>query len=360
MRILLVGACPFPTAQGSQVYMGAQARALAAAGVRLRLLTYGHGEGRSSGAYEHIRLPMIPGYHSLRSGPHPAKLLLDAAIFRRLMTIKADLFHAHNYEAALICHLVGRIRGIPVVYDAHGILSEELPTYFAEEAAWSRALAAELGGRVDRLLAGVDGVIAISAEGERRLRELGAQKIWRIPPGVEPGEYQGVDVCKAEQPTVVYAGNPDNYQDLPILFEAMRLLPDVRLRILSHSPDWRLPSGVFADIQQVKSWEDARRGIASAWVAALPRRRCPGFPIKLLNYLGLGLPTVISRGSAQGLPGECPVEPEPSAFAAAIRSAIDHPPPPFQQQFLAENAWSRRVHDILAVYRALRGSFSTS
>jgi glycosyltransferase involved in cell wall biosynthesis len=281
-------------------------------------------------------------------------LLLDAEIFRRLMMIKADLFHAHNYEAALICHLVGRIRGIPVVYDAHGILSEELPTYFPRESGRSRALAVALGRRVDRLLAGVDGVIAISAEGERRLRGLGAQKIWRIPPGVEPEEYQGVEVGKAEQPTVVYAGNPDSYQDLPILFDAMRLLPDVRLRILSHSPDWRIPSDVRADIQQVKSWEDARCGMASAWVAALPRRSCPGFPIKLLNYLGLGLPTVISRGSSQGLPGEIPVEPEPLAFAAAIRSAIKDAPPPFQQQFLAENAWSRRVEDILAVYRALR------
>ena len=353
MRVLMVGACPFPTSQGSQVYMGAQARALAAAGVSLRLLTYGHGEERSSADYEHIRLPMLPGYRSLRSGPHPAKLLLDGVLFQYLMRLEADLFHAHNYEAALICGAVGRLRGIPVLYDAHGILSEELPTYFPEGAQLRRRGAALVGAAVDRRLAGLDGVIAISAEGERRLRHLGARRLWRIPPGVDPDEYRDLSPPAAAVPTVVYAGNPDAYQDLPLLFEAMRLVPGLRLRLVTHTRAWQLPSFLQPELYLVQGWEEARAAIASAWVAALPRRSCPGFPIKLLNYLGLGVPTVISRGSAQGLPGELPVEPEPAAFAAALLAAVERPPPPFQQQFLAENAWDRRVQDILAVYRTL-------
>ena len=355
MRVLMVGACPFPTAQGSQVYMGAQARALSAAGVSLRLLTYGHGEGRHAGDYEHVRLPMLPGYRSQRSGPHPAKLLLDAVLFQRLTRVDADIFHAHNYEAALICGAVGRVRGIPVLYDAHGILSEELPTYFSAEAHWRRRAAAWVGAAVDRRLAELDGVIAISAEGERRLRQLGARRLWRIPPGVEPGDYAVDSPPRAIHPTVVYAGNPDAYQDLPILFEAMRLLPSLRLRLVTHTRDWELPSFLDPELCMVQSWEDARAAIASARVAALPRRSCPGFPIKLLNDLGLGVPTVISQGSAQGLPGEIPVEPLPGAFAAALLQTVDHPPPPFRQQFLAENAWERRVQKILAVYQVLLG-----
>lgn len=353
MRVLMVGACPFPTAQGSQVYMGAQARALASAGLSLRLLTYGHGDGRHSGDVEHVRLPTLPGYRSQRSGPHPAKLLLDGALFQRLMVADADLFHAHNYEAALICGTVGRIRGIPALYDAHGILSEELPTYFPSGARWRRRAAAWVGAAVDRRLAELDGVIAISAEGERRLRQLGARRLWRIPPGVEPGEYAGGIPPRAAQPTVVYAGNPDAYQDLPILYEAMHRLPGLRLRLVTHTRDWQLPAFLQPELCLVQSWEEARAAIASAWVAALPRRSCPGFPIKLLNYLGLGVPTVISHGSAQGLPGEIPVEPQPAAFAAALLQTVSHTPAPFRQQFLAENAWDRRVQEILAVYQVL-------
>ena len=66
--------------------------------------------------------------------------------------------------------------------------------------------------------------------------------------------------------------------------------------------------------------------IAAADVAALPRTVCSGYPIKLLNYLGLGVPTVASAGSARDIAGVVEVPDHDTAgFAAAIQRLVDQP-----------------------------------
>ena len=98
-------------------------------------------------------------------------------------------------------------------------------------------------------------------------------------------------------------------------------------------------------------WEVARNHIAGCKIAVLPRKFCGGFPIKLLSYLGLGLPVVISEGSSQGLPGEIPIPPE--QFAQGIQSALDSPPPTHAPTFLHENAWDRRAQELTKLYQSL-------
>ena len=68
-----------------------------------------------------------------------------------------------------------------------------------------------------------------------------------------------------------------------------------------------------------KNWDQVRDIVAAADIAALPRTVCTGYPIKLLNYLGLGKPTVCAQGSSQDLPGVVTVpNADPAAFAAAL------------------------------------------
>ena len=66
--------------------------------------------------------------------------------------------------------------------------------------------------------------------------------------------------------------------------------------------------------------------MAAADVAAIPRTVCSGYPIKLLNSLGLGVPTVVAAGSSQPLPGviEVPNGDAP-AMAKAIESLVSDP-----------------------------------
>jgi glycosyltransferase involved in cell wall biosynthesis len=127
-------------------------------------------------------------------------------------------------------------------------------------------------------------------------------------------------------PWVVYAGNPDNYQNLDVLMKAMSRIPDVRLLMVSASSleKWHGHDNVHcvqtSDFQKVCSY------IRSADLAVLPRVACSGFPMKLLNYLALGLPTVVAAGSAIDIDGVISVPNyDDSAMAEAIRTLLSDP-----------------------------------
>ena len=127
-----------------------------------------------------------------------------------------------------------------------------------------------------------------------------------VAPGLDPAEFVE-PVAPAPLPPgpwVVYAGNPDRYQDLDVLVEAMRRLPEAGLLLVSASAlsDWEgaLPK---LELRVTSSFSEVKRYLAAAAVAALPRTTCTGYPIKLLNYLAMGQVTVAAEGSAQPLPG---------------------------------------------------------
>jgi glycosyltransferase involved in cell wall biosynthesis len=346
----MVGACPFPSPQGSQVYMQQMAQALAGY-VSLTLVTYAHGEGSFSGSFTHIRLPRFPRYHRMRSGPDPIKPFLDSALVAKLCSLKADVFHAHNYEAGLAALVAGRLTQTPVLYNTHGVLSEELPFYFHPK--WSRA-AACVGHIADRLLVSASATLAISKAGYQKLSALSPKRLELSLPGLDPVDFQGITPIPG--PELVYAGNPDGYQDLPVLFDALRQLPALKLRIVTACKDWPLLKqypDLLPRIEQVyaPSWQEARHYIAGCRLGMVPRRFCSGFPIKLLNYLGLGLPVVVCHGASQGFKGEYPVE--PAEFAAGIKQALSRSLDFDKEQFLKEQSWSNCTEPLLKLYQSL-------
>ncbi len=97
--------------------------------------------------------------------------------------------------------------------------------------------------------------------------------------------------------------------------------------------------------------------MAAASVAALPRTTCTGYPIKLLNYLGMGLPTVAANGSARPLPGVVTVpDHDAAAMARAIAALVDQPARRAElghqarQHVLQHCTWAARAADLEAVY----------
>jgi len=362
LRILQVAAFPFPSPQGSQVYVRGMARALAQRGHAVTVVCYGHGLGEPDPEYRTVRTPPVPGYRRLRSGPDLVKPLLDAALAARLLLLDADVVHAHNYEAPIAAALAGLFRRRPLVYSAHTTLEEELPTYFQRRGV--RRGARRLGRLLDHSVPRLgDHAIAISARNADFLRGVGCRRVSHVPPGVAAADLAPVTPHRLPPgPWVVYAGNPDRYQDLDVLAAAMRRLPGVGLLVVSNCAPglWaaRLPRCkvvVTTDFCEVKRWTVA------ADVAALPRSVCSGYPIKLLNYLGMGLPTVAAAGSARDMPGVVVVpDRDPDAMAAAIRRVLADP----ERALLGEAArahvleqctWARRVIGVERVYAQLVG-----
>lgn len=340
------------------------ARALARRGHQVTIACYAHGLGTPDSEYAVVRTPRVPKYGRLRAGPDWVKPFLDLALAARIAAIPADIVHAHNYEGALAALVARRLTGVPVVYNAHNTMGEELPEYFKHRI--SRRLAAKLGCLLDKNVPRrADLALGLTESAARTLTGLGCRQVRWVAPGVDFAELENVKPTVLDGgPWVVYAGNPDAYQDLDVLVAAMRQIPEAGLLLVSASDmsHWanlglpRLRTVLTTDFERVKSL------IAGAALAALPRAVCSGYPIKLLNYLGLGVPTVAALGSAQRLPGVVPVpNGDPYAMAAAIRELLEDEP---RRRVLGGRArdhvrqfcgWETRAEAIEQVYATVLG-----
>jgi glycosyltransferase involved in cell wall biosynthesis len=374
VHIVQAAACPFPSPQGSQVYVAGMSKALVDRGHRVTVACYGHGEGVIPEGVELARVPKLPGYNSLRAGPDWVKPVLDAGLAGVLTRLgrRADLVHAHNYEAPLAAYIARALTGIPVVYNNHNTMAEELHRYFEHPLA--RALATRAGRVMDRQIPRrADACVAISPAAVPVLHELGCERVYSIPPGVDLRDFHGARPERAraelelgERLWVVYAGNPDPYQDLEHFIDAMLQVPDLGLLMVSASDlsQWESRAAALPPERKRfvvrKNWTQVRDIVAAADIAALPRTVCTGYPIKLLNYLGLGKPTVCAQGSAQDLPGVVPVpNADPAAFAAALLELAQNPPRREHLSLLAAQGiartctWDARAQELEQLYEGL-------
>jgi glycosyltransferase involved in cell wall biosynthesis len=356
-EILLVAGMPMPAPQGSPVYALGMARALAAVGTPVAVAAWGHGRGAWPDGVARVSAPSPPALRTLRSGPDPRRPALDAlllgALVARLARGRVIALHAHHVEGLAVAWAARKLTGarVPLLWTPHTLLGEELPDHLARALG---PLGARFGALADhRLPELADGAVALSRRSAAWLRARVPTAV--APPALDLESLDGGDATRARQrgslgdgAWVLYTGNADAYQDLPVLFEAMAQLPEAGLLVASEAPrarfealarDARLPLGRLRVVPgDLGTLRDAA---AAAFAAAVPRRRCAGFPIKLLNTLAAGLPTVCARGAAQPVEGVVPVaDGDPGAMAGALRA------------LLADRAGARRLGD--AARRAVR------
>jgi glycosyltransferase involved in cell wall biosynthesis len=307
-RLALVGAFPFPVPQGSQVYFADQARALRDGGAEVVLFVHGRGAGPLPPDLDCVRAPAALSPRRLRAGPSLLKPLADAALARRLAAEAQhrpfDALLAHNAEAALLC-LAARARiRTPVVYVAHALWRQELPSYGPAAAA---ALLARAGAALDRGLARrCDAVLTLCASAQEALEPLARGPVELIPPGLAPGPPPDPDSLRAAcarrglEPGrfALYAGNLDAYQSLPLLAEAAARAPEIPFVVATHDARGAAPEPLR--ILQIDSPEEVRALTWTAGVCLLPRAIPGGFPIKLLNYMEAGRPIVATHSVADG------------------------------------------------------------
>jgi glycosyltransferase involved in cell wall biosynthesis len=308
MRVLHVAALPFPSHQGTQVYIRQLCERQRH---EVHLVTYAHGIDGAGLSFEHHRSPDFPRSRSLRSGPSWDKPLLDAGLAREAARvagrIRPDIVHAHHYEGLAASMGIG---GVPIVYHAHTLLEPELPMYF--EGGAVRALASVSGLAADRWLPRLaDHCLAISPHLRDVLIDHGIEedRVTYVPPAIE----EDVDGRgRGDGRSLIYLGNLDGYQGVESMLEGFQgvreRLPDARLRIVTDSGPKRcmdLASRLgIEDAVCIEPHGDFRtvlpRLLASS-VAVVPRRIPGGFPIKLLNYLNAGVPVLASVHGAVGL-----------------------------------------------------------
>ncbi len=347
-RVLMLAACPYPTAGGTQALIRQVAAALASSGVEVHLLTYAFGQGDAAAfdrgePYTIHRAPGVPGHRALRAGPSwgrpAADALLAGAALRLARRLRVDLLHAHNYEAALAAALVAPLARVPWVYHAHNLMAEELETYCAPKSRL-RPPARLFGRLLDHTIPRrAPLALAINPWTAQALTRCGVQRVRVLPPAIDPPPRD-----PSPQPLppadVLYTGNLDGYQGIPLLMRAWQRVaarrPSTRFALVTPEPPGRAQAAhqaagraarthlvPEADLRAVAPW------LRHAAVAALPRQVPSGFPIKLLNYLHAGLPTVACASGAQGLTDADGVRPvpdaDPDAFADALITLLDDP-----------------------------------
>ncbi|MEZ4286727.1 MAG: glycosyltransferase family 4 protein [Polyangiales bacterium] len=272
------------------------------------------------------------------SDPRSEKIAIDIALALQLRNlqraIRFDHVVAHHIEAAAACAMAK----IPFVYVAHTSLHEELPGYLPKRLATvSRQLARPLEQQLIRRSKRVAAVGPSLAD--HLASNFGRQiDVWNIPWPVQTvassenrSRSRKLLGFHANEIVYLYAGNLDHYQGWEdVVYAHSQARSKDRLRGVfvtgsDPSPLTELSTriGTVENIQ-VLSMNDANRELASsaADLAVIPRRVIGGVPIKLLDAMSRGIPTIATRRATAGLPLEESAllvrDDQPFAMAQAI------------------------------------------
>lgn len=329
IKVAMVAACPFPANHGTPGAIRELSLHLARQGHEVHVVTYPNYDPLdTTGLTIHrVRLPFTrPG--PIRIGPAWDRPFYDALMIGKLIWMVRrhgiQIIHAHNYESAMIASIAKWVTGRPMIYNAVTNMRDELPYYPSMRPKW---LARRLGALLDCTVPkSGDVVMVLSDELKHYLVETGVSesRVLVIPPGVDVEMFQHADGAAARQrlglsaetPVVTYTGSLDPFQGLNHLIDAMaRVVAEVPQAVLLLVNNIRNDAARRELMAQAERCGIAKRllvvdetplselpdFLAAADVAVVPRVSCPGYPVKLLNYMAAGKAIVSFEGSAKSL-----------------------------------------------------------
>ncbi|MBC7794826.1 MAG: glycosyltransferase family 4 protein [Clostridia bacterium] len=358
-HIAMIAPCPFPSHQGTQVFLRHLANALVADGYELSFFAYASAEQLEEAFLDdRIELVRAGGRDvGTRSGPSWGRIAGDGALLRRTWTQlrreRPDILHVHNAEGLALGVLLKRMLGVSLVFHAHNVLAHELPHYVSGKAAKRvvRAAAAIFDRSLPRL---ADAVICFDARqaahyaslgvATRRLHviplgldhdELGEHPIATFPtPANEPAHARKYESnALSHAPLIVYAGNPDAYQNPDLIRETIAALrrrcSRSELRIVSNHPADAFGQLAHAPGVYFRSFRGPRELaslIAEADAGLCARTLWTGAPVKILSYVSVGVP-VVACGKGATMLAEFPdaglcTEADPEALADGLLKVV--------------------------------------
>jgi glycosyltransferase involved in cell wall biosynthesis len=353
MRILTLAPQPFFQPRGTPFSELYRARALTELGHDVDMVTYPIGEDVEVRGLCILRTPRVPGIRKVRVGPSLAKIPLDTLVFlssfKRLLTHRYDLLDCHE-EGGFMGVILGRLFSIPVLYDMHSSLPEQLSNF---EFSRSRVLRGFFNWAERATVKGSNAVIVICPYLREVVSRIDPEKpcfVIENSPLAESGDEIGEEEARRirrelgiEDAFVIhYSGTFESYQGLPLLYAAFRIvaeeLPSARLLMVGGSSPQveeakrelaRRGVGERAVFTGQRPPSEMSRYLAVSDVLVSPRSSGTNTPLKIYSYLRAGKPIVATRllTHTQALDDESAalVEPTPEAFADALLSLARDP-----------------------------------
>lgn len=374
MKILMIAPQPFFEPRGTPFSEYFRIQALCALGHEVHLVTYPIGEDKAMPGLTIFRAPRPFGIRRVKTGPSAAKIFLDIAVFfkawGRLLRNKYDLLHTHE-EACIMGAFLGRLSGIPHLYDMHSSLAQQMDNF---QFSRSRLLTGFFRFIERVSLRNARSVIVICralqeyAAGITRADKLTViENFIEDDPGPLPEERLRrlrAEVNPDGRTLVLYAGTFEAYQGLPLLLESFALLDDSFRLLLVGGKEEQVEAmrretaargiGDRVVIQGRRPAEEMPWYLACADVLVSPRSRGTNIPLKIYSYLRSGVPVVATDlyTHTQSINGEIAVltPPEPTAMAAAIRRAAGEEGrrvAAAAQRFCAENYSHARYRELV-------------
>lgn len=390
-RVLIVAPQPFYQDRGTPICVRQVIDALIQLDYEVDILTYPVGgdlPGRKARLFRSsnpFRISHVPVGFSFR------KLLLDSTLFphlrRLLRSGEYDAVHAVE-EAAFPAAYWGRKYGVPMIYDMHSSMAEQM----SDLPLFRNAFARSTFRRMERWLVERATRVISSAGLAVRVRELAPLarvKEWEFSAEFPPADDREVEQLRAEleiepnQKVVLYSGTFERYQGLTLLLKAVpqvlaevpdavfvlvgvdgehaaakiekiaHEIPGHRLRLVSRQPREKIPTF-----------------FAMAEVLVSPRVYGGNLPLKIFDYLAAGRPIVAtdipSHRSVLNEERAILVPPDAEAIARSIIRVLQHPEIARQmaeagKEFATRRlAWGRFVGSVAELYGSIDPSRAES
>ncbi len=321
MRVLMIAPTSFFSDYGGHIRIREEMQALTAQGVEVAVVTYY--KGNDVAGLDIRRTAPLPWRTDYEVGSSRHKIAFDAYLavtsLREARQFRPDVIHGHMHEGALIGGVVGRLLGIPLVFDFQGSLTAEMvdhrfldqdgrvfPYIWRMEHYITTALPGAVltsSGLAGRLLVDEFGVPAERitelpdcADSERFDPERFVYAVGEHPLRQQYG-------IGPEQPVIGYLGLLTDYQGVPHILEAAARLKaagdDSHFLIMGYPnvEHYQMAAAELGVADRVSftgrvPFDDAPFFLSACDVAVAPKLSATEGSGKLLNYMAMALPTV--------------------------------------------------------------------
>jgi glycosyltransferase involved in cell wall biosynthesis len=349
MKILMLAPEPFFQPRGTPISVYFRIKALSDMGHAVDLITYPRGEDVPFPGLVIKRVPNLLGVRRIKIGPSLIKLPLDALMFLsafgNLLRNRYDLIFSHE-EAGFLGVLLGKIFHTPHLYDMHSSLPQQLENF---NFSSSTLLKTAFEGMERFILKGSRSVIVICRDLLDYVRGLGfgekAVFLENIldfndfdpsPPGPEDIAAVRRGIAPGGEKIVLYAGNFEPYQGVPLLVEAFARMKEKAVLLIvggskaDHEPARKRARELgYADrfvlVEKVPP-QRVPLYISLSDVLVSPRISGTNTPLKIYSFLKAGKPVVATDlwTNTQVLTERIAVlaPPDPENFGAALDFAL--------------------------------------